>query len=109
MLSIASARSASISPSAGTKGRRAMCRVSSVSLSSWLKYTRRHSGALLSSKLVFLCRSKRSLKRSISVAISPFFAKGFFSARSCPFSYIRLCPEKTMSCVDSPCPAFAYT
>ena len=49
-----------------------MCRVSSVSLSSWLKYTRRHSGALLSSKLVFLCRSKRSLKRSISVAISPF-------------------------------------
>ena len=48
-------------------------------------------------------------KRSISVAISPFFAKGFFSARSCPFSYIRLCPEKTMSCVDSPCPAFAYT
>ena len=34
-------------------------------------------------------------------------SNGRDSASSAPFSAIRLCPEKTMSVVDSPCPASA--
>ncbi len=105
MRSIASARSASISPSAGTNGRRGMRRVSAVSVRRWLKYILRQSGAALSSKLVHICRAlvMRSISSSVDMSISA--AYGFFSATFVPFSYTRQCPEKERSCVDSPCPA----
>ena len=65
---------------------------------------------LLPEKLVLRCRSFLRRNRSASEEMkSVSAAKGFFSARLMPFSQIMLCPEKTMSCVDSPPPALAYT
>jgi len=58
--------------------------------------------------VVVLLRSWQILEKSISAKTSPVW-KSSDSASTVPFSQIKLCPAKTMSVLDSPQPASAYT
>ena len=105
ILKISSQRSVRAVSSAGTNGVGEKYRVSGTSFTGSEKGMISYP-SVTGSKLVLRQRSERSLPRSSSVQAQPS-ANGRDSESSAPFSAIRLCPEKTMSVVDSPWPASA--
>ena len=102
---ISSQRSARAAASLGTNGVGETGRVSAVSCSGMENGTVVWPAAF--GQNVVLRRRSHCMRPRSSTASARPVPKGFASASSAPFSQMRSCAAKTISVVDSPCPASA--